>query len=103
MTTISLSRILTCSALDYVGSVGKSLSDYSMVGIHSTYRTCLDNTGGFSQDDLWDAEVVVDYRIAPVLYDTYAERTDENGLYIGPKMIHVVSGTKLIPRGKNDK
>ena len=81
MEEFPLEKILTCSARDYVESVGKSLRDYEMVGVQG------DLLLGGTRDNFLnripnDAEVVTDYRLAV---------DDITILY---------SGTALIPKKK---
>jgi len=62
MKDFPLEKILSCSASDYVASVGKELKDYKLIGIHG-YPNFGDAPSFkvFQKAIPKDAEIVVDY------------------------------------------
>ena len=87
MPTITLDKILTVSARDYVDSQNKGLANYDMVGVHS-HR---DNIEHFAKRAPEGTEVVVDY-----IFRASSQSTNQPTIFSH-------SGTALIPKLKTPK
>ena len=86
---ITLDKILTVSARDYVDSENKGLANYDMVGVHSH----LDDIEHFAKRAPEGTEVIVDYRLVAVSHP----------LQHSPNILGQHSGTALIPKLKTPK
>ncbi|MBI5803676.1 hypothetical protein HY450_00365 [Candidatus Pacearchaeota archaeon] len=99
---IDMRKVLTCSARDYIVSIGKSERDYELIGVHFSgghYSVSPIEDGHLIREETMrafisevpkDAEVVVDY-IETLTYGSGANQIVYSG-----------SGTALIPR-ENEK
>jgi len=88
---IPLDKILTCSARDYIESIGKKLEDYEMEGIHLLQRL---------QSSKSLIDVIDPLKGVPINIEVV---TDCNFNILDTFYNCIVSGTALIPKDKPKK